>query len=1110
MWFPIVSVALFVVSLWSGSHFWRTICVSWLASVSVSYYVAANYGTLSTFEFLWAFSLCATLVLWSILLTPVQLLFSKREERKPTTAPAVLWDPAESTDIKRASIRADIVAVHGLGSNCDRTWLAYRSKANWLADFLPRTHANFRVIALNHDSRWDAYSPVQSLRDYGQIILDSIATLRRDEEENKRPLIFIGHSFGGILIKKALVIARGSKILTESLSDARERAVYDACCGVLFFGTPHRGSNFALFGMLSSYFSYWRGSRSDLLEFLTPSSKELDDLHLSFLRAYETIYIANFFETVPIKLLGLPFHVVVTKESATIDGKPSISVDADHRSLQRCENDFSGNYLQIVHQINMIVEHLNQQRMIEHQRNKYTVPFRLRGAPLVSVFVGRTNELQQIEEGLELALLQSSNRLRLKIVVLQGMGGVGKSQLAIEYAIRHQGVYSAIFWCNGKTEALLRLELAAIAEQIPLKGVLGSNGKILKDEVGLETAITAVFDWLSETHNTKWLIIVDNVDTQRAVILSAEGSTDTSYNIWKHFPRHGSLLITSRLASLRRIGKGVEIREVSTQDGLQILCNATGGDTKDREAAIIVEKLQGLPLAIAQAGAYIYEMSITPKKYLDSYEARTRDILTQHNDITYVNGSIMATLQISYDAVKSRNPSAFKLLTTWGFLDNSDVWWDLFHLAWKCKAGFAEPESDLPSPDVVNEQTGQNDSSKNNTSSWLTDLAKDESLFNKAISTLREFYFVRRNEARDSLSIHPVVHQWLRQRLDSGSWHANLSATITLLGRAVPYAHFEEPWILQRRLAVHVDNCLEILEQAKADKVDSPEGFQGLAILMFDQGRFERAEGLYRRAAQGWERRRGFDYWQTRRAYHDLGLAYRTLGKYDEAEALWKHLLDACMRIEGTTDCRLLDDLGRLFTMTRRYEEAETHFERALAGREDRLRDAARAAPNEPLPLDLELFVADSSRHFGILKRAQLKFEEAESLFRRSLGTFQKRLGPTHTWTLLAIADLGDISQARGQQEQAEMYLKNALVGMEEQLGESHNYTVKIYRDLGELVLAMGRRKDALVLLEKAAKGLGIARGEDNAVAKEARERVRIVMDMDGGEHEMPTPSSHN
>ena len=62
--------------------------------------------------------------------------------------------------------------------------------------------------------------------------------------------------------------------------------------------------------MLSSYFSYWAGSRADLLEFLTPSSKELEDLHVSFLKAYESIHIANFFETVPLKMFGLPLYLV--------------------------------------------------------------------------------------------------------------------------------------------------------------------------------------------------------------------------------------------------------------------------------------------------------------------------------------------------------------------------------------------------------------------------------------------------------------------------------------------------------------------------------------------------------------------------------------------------------------------------------------------------------------------------------------------------------------------------------------------------------------------------------------------------------------------------------
>ena len=224
--------------------------------------------------------------------------------------------------------------------------------------------------------------------------------------------------------------------------------------------------------------------------------------------------------------------------------------------------------------------------IIEQQRSKYAVPFRLRGAPLVSNFVGRTNELQKIEEDLELGMMKISGTRRLNILVLQGLGGVGKSQLAIEYATRHQEVYTAIFWCNGKTEALLRLDLAAIAEQIPLKEVLESNGKVSKDEAGLEQAITAVFEWLSEAQNTQWLMVVDNVDTQRAAV----GSAETSYQIWKQFPRHGSVLITSRLASLRRLGKGLEVKEVPVEDGLQILCNATGGSTKDRGQSMLAQR----------------------------------------------------------------------------------------------------------------------------------------------------------------------------------------------------------------------------------------------------------------------------------------------------------------------------------------------------------------------------------------------------------------------------------------------------------------------------------------------------------------------------------------
>ena len=98
-----------------------------------------------------------------------------------------------------------IVAVHGLGSNPDTAWLGSYSKASWLADFLPTTYKDFRIIAINHDSRWDAHSPVQSLRDYGQVILDSIAALRLDEEVGTAPAVGLGTLINSIIRKERVL-----------------------------------------------------------------------------------------------------------------------------------------------------------------------------------------------------------------------------------------------------------------------------------------------------------------------------------------------------------------------------------------------------------------------------------------------------------------------------------------------------------------------------------------------------------------------------------------------------------------------------------------------------------------------------------------------------------------------------------------------------------------------------------------------------------------------------------------------------------------------------------------------------------------------------------------
>ena len=564
--FPTLAVALLAFSLWSGSHFWRTIAVSWLATVSVGIYLYLDIEEVLLVERIWGYTLFVTVLLWSLLLTPVQLLFHKAEDRKPSSSIWISWDPARSGK-KRSEIQADVVAVHGLGSTTAYAWKHSSSGQNWIKDFLPIDFPQCRVIFVNHESRWDAYSPVQSLRDYGQVILDSVASVRRDAEEKSRPLIFVGHSFGGILMKKALVIGKEANPGTD------QRLVADSTDGAIFFGTPHKGSNFALFGTLLSYFSYWRGSRTDLLEFLTPSSKELEDLQSSFLRAFSHLYICNFFETKPLFLLNIPLYLVVSKDSATIDGRQSIPIEATHRGLNKFESVEDENYVRVRREIQNTLDHIKKKKIEEHVRHEFAVPFRIRGIPVIGTFVGRQDIIDRMED-----CLLSGSEQRLRVLALQGLGGIGKSQLAIEYATRHQMHYTAIFWCSGRSKGTLRNDIASIAEQIPLPSILDTFGKIGKEESDIDNALSAVFEWFSRLENTLWLLIIDNCDHQRSSTSKEAPSDPQTYDIRAFFPNihQGTIIITTRLSYMRQLGKGIDVGVVSEQEGLQILCNASG------------------------------------------------------------------------------------------------------------------------------------------------------------------------------------------------------------------------------------------------------------------------------------------------------------------------------------------------------------------------------------------------------------------------------------------------------------------------------------------------------------------------------------------------------
>jgi hypothetical protein len=169
---------------------------------------------------------------------------------------------------------------------------------------------------------------------------------------------------------------------------------------------------------------------------------------------------------------------------------------------------------------------------------------------------------------------------RRRICVLHGLGGIGKTQLAIEYARVHKAAYTSLFWLDGKTEDSLIRGLVSIGAQLP-RGQISDMD--IEDIKGLKKSKRAeeVLQWFARSGNNQWLLIYDNIDKTS----HGEETTDQnseSYDITEYLPKSdiGSIIITTRLQRLGSLGNQVHLRPLNAEDSLSILEEYIGRSLK--------------------------------------------------------------------------------------------------------------------------------------------------------------------------------------------------------------------------------------------------------------------------------------------------------------------------------------------------------------------------------------------------------------------------------------------------------------------------------------------------------------------------------------------------
>lgn len=218
----------------------------------------------------------------------------------------VLVDPAPE-----ATRGMDIVAIHGLNGHFRKTWTDPKTQFDWLRDAIPKVIPGARIMSFSYNSAVQFSKCTSGVYEFADQFLEHLSSKRRSGDTASRPVVFICHSLGGILLKQAIV---------RAFEQERYASILECSKAVIFMGTPHRGSSHATWGTMLSQIlklaAFGASTNTQLTKDLQPNSRLLEYVSRSFLERAQDLQIVSFYETDKMdffssKVPGYPLIVVM-------------------------------------------------------------------------------------------------------------------------------------------------------------------------------------------------------------------------------------------------------------------------------------------------------------------------------------------------------------------------------------------------------------------------------------------------------------------------------------------------------------------------------------------------------------------------------------------------------------------------------------------------------------------------------------------------------------------------------------------------------------------------------------------------------------------------------
>jgi class 3 adenylate cyclase/tetratricopeptide (TPR) repeat protein len=617
-------------------------------------------------------------------------------------------------------------------------------------------------------------------------------------------------------------------------------------------------------------------------------------------------------------------------------------------------------------------------------------------------FTGRDDLLERLR-----AQLAEHHR-----AALSGLGGAGKTQAAIEYAVRRKADYpGGVFWVNAETTSGLTSGFVEIAKALRLPAA---------ESKSQEEAVEAALARLNGTNDR--LLVLDNVADRRSVTpFVPEGG-------------RGDLLITSRDSSFPELGipRAIEVRDLAADDAVRFLLARTGranAASADRAAAAeIARELGYLPLALEQAAAYVAETNATFEAYLSAFRKRRLALLEKAGGLV-ARDTVAVTWAANFSAVEAISPVAADVLGISSLLAPHAIPFELFLAGARAFGGSIAEE--LADPD---------------------DLAVAELL-----RPLARYSLIRSDAASRSFGVHRLVQEIVRTAAAEPVCRQNVERAANALDAAFPEVDYPT-WPLCERLVPHVEAIAGWVDFYNVGSVAVARLLNRTGGYLRERGRYGEARALHERALAIGEPHLGPEHPEVARILNDLAIIHWYQGSYAEGQAINERALairERSLGAEHRDVAGSLNMLGILHTHQGHFDEAEDCFERALVIRENVF------GSDHPM-------VASLLANLGNAYQARGRVAEALSLHERVLAIRERTLEPDHPFLAASLNHLSTYYREAGRNGEALTTAERALAISEAALGGDHPDVGFSLNCVARAYTALGREAEAEALFRRA------------------------------------------